>query len=70
MEVTAEWRRYELPLGALASGETTLTLACREPAIVADDVLHNGDPRALGLAVGSWRIRSVGGEGEAAGGRP
>jgi len=56
MEVAAEWRRYELPLGALAPGETTLTLACRGPAIVANDFLHNDDPRALGLAVGSWRI--------------
>jgi hypothetical protein len=58
--VTAEWRRYELPLGPLAPGETTLTLACRGPAIVANDVLHNDDPRALGLAVGSWRIEDVG----------
>ncbi len=57
LEVTAEWRRYALPLGPLAPGETTLTLACREPAIVANDVLHNGDSRALALAVGTWRIR-------------
>ena len=56
VEVAAEWRRYELPLGPLALGETTLTLACRGPAIVANDVLHNDDSRALGLAVGSWRV--------------
>ena len=56
LEVAAEWRRYELPLGPLAPGETTLTLACRGPAIVANDVLHNDDARALGLAVGSWRV--------------
>jgi hypothetical protein len=54
--VAAEWRRYDLPLGPLAPGETSLTLACREPAVAANDVLHNGDARALGLAVGSWRI--------------
>jgi hypothetical protein len=60
VEVAAEWRRYELPLGPLAPGETTLTLACRGPAIVANDVLHNDDPRALGLAVGSWRIAKEG----------
>jgi hypothetical protein len=60
VEVHAEWRRYELPLGPLAPGETTLTLACRGLAIVANDVLHNDDPRALGLAVGSWRIEDVG----------
>ena len=58
LEVAAEWRRYELPLGPLAPGETTLTLTCRGPAIVANDVLHNGDVRALGLAVGSWRIET------------
>ena len=63
VEVAAEWRRYELPLGPLAPGETTLTLACRGPAIVANDVLHNDDPRALGLAVGSWRIEAVHGGG-------
>ena len=56
IEVGAEWRRYALPLGTLAHGETTLTLACSGPAIVANDVLRNGDPRALGLAVGGWRI--------------
>ncbi len=60
LEVAAEWRRYDLPLGPLAPGEASLTLACREPAVAANDILHNGDPRALGLAVGSWRIADVG----------
>jgi hypothetical protein len=60
VEVATEWRRYELPLGPLAPGERTLTLACRGPAAVANDVLHNDDPRALGLAVRSWRIEDVG----------
>jgi hypothetical protein len=58
LEVAAEWRRYELPLGPLAPGRTVLSLDCRGPAVVADDVLHNGDARTLGLAVGSWRITS------------
>jgi hypothetical protein len=56
LTVAAEWRSYELALGPLAPGETTLTLACREPAVVANDILGNGDPRALGLAVRSWRF--------------
>ena len=56
VEVAPEWRRYGLPLGPLAPGETTLTLACPAPAVVADDVLRNGDRRPLGLAVGSWRV--------------
>jgi len=59
LEVAADWRPYELALGPLALGETILTLACRGPAVVAQDVLHNGDPRALGLAVGSWKITSI-----------
>ncbi|HVR72543.1 MAG TPA: hypothetical protein VMT87_17040 [Vicinamibacteria bacterium] len=56
VEAAADWRWYELPLGPLTPGETTLTFACREPAKVADDVLHNGDARPLGLAVGAWRF--------------
>jgi len=55
-EVAGEWRQYELPLGLLAPGETTLTLACPEPAVVANDVLSNADSRRLGLAVGNWRM--------------
>lgn len=58
--VSDEWRLYELPLGPLAAGETTLTLACRAPAVVANEILHNDDRRALGLAVGSWRIENAG----------
>src|SRR6185369_1971527 len=56
LEVAGEWRRYEVPLGRLAPGETTLTLACDGAAIAADEVLHNDDRRVLGLAVGSWTI--------------
>jgi len=59
VEVAAEWRRYELSLGPLVPGERTLTLLCRGPAAVANDVLHNDDPRALGLAVGSWTIEAA-----------
>jgi hypothetical protein len=56
LETTTEWRWYALPLGARAPGEGWLTLACPEPAVVADDVLHNGDRRAIGLAVGRWTL--------------
>ena len=59
VEVTDQWRRFELPLGPLAAGESTLTLACREPAMPATDVLHNDDARPLGLAVGRWRIAQL-----------
>jgi hypothetical protein len=56
LEVVAERRRYVVPLGPLAPGAHTLTLACQGPAVVANEVRRNGDPRALCLAVGSWRI--------------
>jgi hypothetical protein len=56
LETTSAWRSYTLPLGPLQPREVTLTLACLEPAVVADDVLHNGDPRSIALAVGQWRI--------------
>jgi hypothetical protein len=56
LEVVAEWRRYEIPLGALARGESTLTLACRGAAVVANDIRRNRDARALCLALGSWKV--------------
>jgi hypothetical protein len=56
LEVVAEWRRYVVPLGPVAPGENSLTLACHGPAVVANDVRRNGDPRALCLALGSWRV--------------
>jgi hypothetical protein len=58
LEVVTDWRSYELRLGPLPPGETTLTLACPTPAVVANDVLQNGDVRALGLALGGWRIEA------------
>jgi hypothetical protein len=57
IEVTPEWGRHALRIGRLEAGETTLTLACREPAVVATEVLGNGDARALCLAVGDVRLR-------------
>ena len=59
LEVTTEWRRFELPLGLLAPGDSTLALASSRPAIVANDVLHNGDSRSLALAVGRFNFKTV-----------
>jgi hypothetical protein len=56
LEATADWRRYTLPLGRLRAGESTLTFGCVSPATVAGDILGNGDPRLLALAVGDWTI--------------
>jgi hypothetical protein len=58
LEVAAEWRRYVVPLGLLAPGPTTLTLACRGPVVVANEVRGNGDRRPLCLAVGRWRLEN------------
>ena len=57
LEVTPQWRRYELPLGPLGRGGFALTFACSEPAVIAHDVLLNHDSRPLGLAVGGWTFR-------------
>jgi hypothetical protein len=57
--VAPEWKSFVLSLGSLAAGGHTLTLACLEPAVAADALLHNGDRRALAVAVGSWRIRDA-----------
>jgi len=56
LEVSAEWHRYELPLGALPAGEAVLTLASAEAAIPAREVLGNDDPRPLAVAVGNGTI--------------
>jgi len=58
IEVSPEWRSHTLALGRLGGDVTSLTLATREPAVIADRVLHNQDPRPLGLAVGEWRLKA------------
>ena len=40
---------------ALRPGEHTLTFRARSAPPVADDVVHNGDPRPLSVAFGDWR---------------
>ncbi len=56
LDVTPEWRSYELDAGRLAKGGLDLTFLCREPGVVADAALGNGDSRELCLAVSSWRL--------------
>ena len=40
---------------ALRPGDHTLTFHAASPATVADDRIHNGDRRALSVALGDWR---------------
>ena len=58
--VVADWRQYVVPLGPIAPGNNTLSLACQGPAVVANEVRRSGDPRALCLAVGNWRVKESG----------
>ncbi len=59
VEVTTEWQWFELSLGPLALGESTLALASSRPAVVAKDVLHNDDSRSFALAVGRFNFKNV-----------
>ena len=55
LAVGTEWRRYALPVGSLRES-ALLSLACREPAVVAGDVLRSADRRRLAIALGQWRF--------------
>lgn len=46
---------------AIRPGEHTLIFRATAPPPVADDVMHNGDPRALSVAIGEWRWSLGGG---------
>jgi hypothetical protein len=48
---------YLLPPFEVPPGGGTLELWSVEPATVADDVLHNGDPRSVSIALWEWEIR-------------
>lgn len=58
LDITPEWRSYELNAGRLAKGELDLTFVCRESAVEANAALGNGDSRELCLAVSSWKLDS------------
>jgi hypothetical protein len=60
LEATPDWRHYELRLGPLGQGHVELAFASAEPAVVAQGVLHNDDPRALALAVSTWTLKDAG----------
>jgi len=46
----------------LRPGDHTLTFRARSAPPVADDVIHNGDPRPLSVAFGDWRWSVEGGQ--------
>jgi hypothetical protein len=48
-------RSYSLGPLTLSPGANTLAFRALEPPVVADTVEHNGDQRALSVALGDWR---------------
>ena len=54
IEVGTAISPYRLGPLELTLGDRVLTLESRAGATVADDVLQNGDPRALSIAVWNW----------------
>lgn len=58
LDITPEWRSYELNAGRLDKVMRDLTFTCREPAVAANAALGNGDSRELCLAVSSWSLTS------------
>lgn len=55
LRVERSRRTYELGPMLIGPDGHAMTFRAAEPAIVADRVLHNGDPRALSVAFGNWR---------------
>jgi hypothetical protein len=60
LDVTPEWRTYTIALGDVGPGEHMLTIAVGQPAISADEILHNTDDRRLAVALGRWTIAGPG----------
>lgn len=54
LDVAAEPRTYRLGPMAVAPGRHTLMLRSRAPAVVAHDILGNGDRRELSVAIWGW----------------
>ena len=48
-------RTYRIGPLALSAGPHRLTLRSAVPATVADEVLGNGDHRALSFSIGTWQ---------------
>jgi hypothetical protein len=55
LTVGMERRFHAVPPFALPPGRHTLAFVPREPPVLADTLLHNGDDRRLSFAVGEWR---------------
>ena len=54
LQLTTGPTSYDLGPLALGPGEHTLVFEALEPAVVADDILGNGDRREITIALGDW----------------
>jgi hypothetical protein len=54
--VSTDPSRYELGPLAVTPGRHRLDLVPRTPAVIADEIRHNGDLRPLTVALGSWSL--------------
>lgn len=55
-------RSYRVGPFVIQPGPNELRFGTSQPPTIADDVIHNGDRRALSLAVGTWAWNVVGDE--------
>ena len=55
LDVAAKARAYRIGPLALTAGPHLLTFHSAEPATTADDVIANGDRRALSFSLGAWK---------------
>ena len=55
LEVAAKARAYRIGPLALSAGPHLLTFHSAEPATPADEVIGNGDRRALSFSMGAWK---------------
>jgi hypothetical protein len=55
LQVDPSPRTYRIGPLALAAGSHRLTFHATAPATIADDVIGNGDRRALSISAGAWR---------------
>ena len=55
LDVGQDSRTYRIGPLALSPGAHLLTFHAAAPATTADEVIGNGDHRALAIAVGAWK---------------
>ncbi len=60
LEVPASPRLFTIGPLCIPAGRSVLVFRPREPPVVANSVIGNGDPREISIALGAWRWRRAG----------